>query len=127
MSLPADIRAKLEHFVAQPIDMMTVPRRNLDIDQDGMSAYFRVCHRSVRGIICPVIDLARISVEPECRDQGYLRDTLSILEGNPQKLPVFIESMMSPSLVPMYERRGYIVCDNSCSHFGIVDLIYQPT
>lgn len=126
MSLPPDIQVKLERFVSQPIDMLTVPRRTLDIDQEEMSAYFRVCYRSIRGLIVPVLDLARINIAPECRGQGFLHEVLSIMESNPQKLPVYIESMMNPGLIPMYERRGYIVCSDDCRHFGIVDLVYQP-
>lgn len=127
MSLPADIRTKLERFVSQPVDMMTVPRRDLSVYQDGLSAAFRVAYRPIRGFICPTLDLAYFSVDPLHQRQGYLRDTLTLLEGNPQHLPVYIESMFDPNLVPMYERRGYIVCaDYSDGRFGIVDLFYQP-
>lgn len=124
MSLPREVRGKLEAFVCQPIDMMTVPRRNLDIDCFGVSAYFRVAYRSIRGFVCPVLDLARISIAPEYRGRGYLQEILTILESNPQKLPVYIESMLDPDLVPMYERRGYVVCVDD--GYGVIDLFYQP-
>lgn len=127
MSLPPGVRSKLEAFVSQPIDMMTVPRRDLSINQDGLSAAFRVAYRPIRGIICPTLDLAYFNVEEAYQRQGYLRDTLTLLENNPQRLPVYIESMFDPNLIPMYERRGYIICDDyACGRFGIVDLFYQP-
>lgn len=124
MNLPRVVRSKLEAFVCQPIDMMTVPRRNLDIDCFGVSAYFRVAYRSIRGFICPTLDLARISIAPNCRKQGYLREILTILESNPQGLPVYVESMLNLDLIPMYERRGYVVCVDD--GYGVVDLFYQP-
>jgi hypothetical protein len=104
--------------------MMQVARSNLAIDQSGISAYFRLSYRSIRGLISPAVDFARISIDPECRGRGYMRDILSILESNPNRLPVYVESMIDPDLIPVFERRGYIVCSDD--GYGVVDLVYQP-